>query len=254
MPLLDHFHPPLSDRRSWESFHSYWASAIGRGLNAGLLPKGYFAEIQVSLAGARVEVDVGALEEKGNGARHSAKRPASKGGVATLTKRAWAPPSPQLEIPVVFPDEIEVLVLSTRAGPELVGAIELVSPRNKDRPAARRAFAMKCLAYLQRGVGVVVVDVVTERRANLHNEIARLLVRSAPRFPGKADLYAVAYRPYRLEKDERVAAWTEELAIGRPLPSMPLWLRGVPVPVRLDLEVTHGQACRDSGIGPASPE
>ena len=25
MPLLDHFHPPLSDERHWESFHAAWA-------------------------------------------------------------------------------------------------------------------------------------------------------------------------------------------------------------------------------------
>ena len=28
MPLLDHFHPPLSERRHWEAFHSRWAGAI----------------------------------------------------------------------------------------------------------------------------------------------------------------------------------------------------------------------------------
>ena len=28
MPLLDHFHPPLYPRRSWESFHSRWANSI----------------------------------------------------------------------------------------------------------------------------------------------------------------------------------------------------------------------------------
>ena len=28
MPLLDHFHPPLSPRRHRESFHVNWAGAI----------------------------------------------------------------------------------------------------------------------------------------------------------------------------------------------------------------------------------
>ena len=35
-------------------------------------------------------------------------------------------------------------------------------PRNKDRPESRRAFAAKSAAYLQRGVGLIVLDIVTE--------------------------------------------------------------------------------------------
>ena len=54
-------------------------------------------------------------------------------------------------------------------------AIELVSPGNKDRPEARRAFAAKCAGYLTAGVGLVVVDIVTDRLANLHNELIELM-------------------------------------------------------------------------------
>jgi len=44
-----------------------------------------------------------------------------------------------------------------------VAAIELVSPGNKDRPETCRLFAAKCVAYLTRGIGLVVIDIVTER-------------------------------------------------------------------------------------------
>ena len=33
MPLLDHFHPPLSVERPWEGMHSTWASTIATQLN-----------------------------------------------------------------------------------------------------------------------------------------------------------------------------------------------------------------------------
>src|ERR1700729_3893566 len=33
MPLLDHFHPPLSATRHWESFHASWATGIMATLN-----------------------------------------------------------------------------------------------------------------------------------------------------------------------------------------------------------------------------
>src|SRR5262245_16323494 len=171
MPLLDLFHPPLSLRRNWSSVHGYWASFLGGSLNSGLWPPGYFAEMHVSLAGGRVEVDVAAQKESSNGIP-SGSAAASSGGVATLTAEAWAPPAPALEMPAVFPDEMEVLVFESKGGLSLVAAIELVSPGNKDRPEARRAFAMKCLTYLQQGIGLIVVDVVTERHANLHDEMA----------------------------------------------------------------------------------
>src|SRR2546423_1908133 len=37
MPLLDHFHPPLSERRHWHSFHNSWATYLSSQLN-GVLP------------------------------------------------------------------------------------------------------------------------------------------------------------------------------------------------------------------------
>ncbi len=97
----------------------------------------------------------------------------------------------------VFIAEFTVLVINVEAGPTLVGAIELVSPSNKARPAARRAFAIKCLNYLNSGIGLIVVDVVAGRRANLHDEMVPLIVGDAPRFPGTPSIYAAAYRPLR---------------------------------------------------------
>jgi hypothetical protein len=247
MPLLDHFRPPLSQQRHWESFHGQWAGSLANSLNSGLLPPGYFAEMQVTLAGGRVEVDVPTLEGKGNGPA-PASSTSQQGGVATLAAPVWAPPAPALELPANFPDEVEVLVFSTEGGPTLVGAIELVSPGNKDRPDARRAFAIKCLSYLQSGIGLVLVDVVTNRRANLHDEMVQLLPEDAPLFPDSASLYAAAYRPFRRPDAERIAVWPAGLALGQELPQMPLWLRGVPVPVRVDLEATYTEARQRSQL------
>jgi hypothetical protein len=243
MPLLDHFHPPLSQQRHWESFHSRWAAALADAINASGLPSGYFAEMQVTLVGGRVEVDVPTLEGSSNGIA-SATTLSPQGGVATQVAPVWTPPEPPLEMPPIFPDEIEVLVFTTEAGPTLVGAIELVSPGNKDRPEARRAFAMKCLAYLQQGIGLVVVDVTTTRRANLHDEMVGLLTEDAPAFPGEApvSLDAAAYRPFRRADAERIAIWPAPLAIGHDLPVLPLWLRGLPTAVRIDLEATYTEA------------
>src|SRR4051812_28715078 len=56
MPVLDHFHPPLSEERHWEGFHSKWANVLVDELNQTLLPKGYFAEPHIH-RGPRVEID-----------------------------------------------------------------------------------------------------------------------------------------------------------------------------------------------------
>ena len=62
MPLRDHFRPPLSERRPWESFHATWAGSLADVLNQRWLPEGYFAEVQ-TYANARVEIDVATYQE-----------------------------------------------------------------------------------------------------------------------------------------------------------------------------------------------
>ncbi len=122
----------------------------------------------------------------------------------------------------------------------------MVSPANKDRPAQREASVSKCEAYLQQGIGLVVVDVVTERTANLHNDLlARLNLTSASYMD--TYLYAAAYHVVERAKHKSLDIWQEPLAVGNPLPTMPLWLRGsVCLPVELD--ATYERTCHEQRI------
>ncbi len=242
MPLLDHFHPPLESRRRWESFHGLWAGAMAGALNLTLLPPGYFAEVQVHV-GAHVEVDVAAFEELSYA---STARREREGGTATLEAPAWAPPA--LVMPALFPDDIEVQVYSSEGGPTLVAAVELISPGNKDREEARRAFAAKCSSYLQRGIGLVIIDIVTNRRGNLHDELVRLLGYGDEfLFPTGPPLYAVAYRPLRRGETNQTDVWLAPVAVGAALPILPLALRRGPC-LPLDLEATYLDTCRRSRL------
>ena len=108
---------------------------------------------------------------------------------------------------------------------------------------------MKCLNYLNAGIGLIIVDVVTERRANLHDEMAGLIVGNAPRFPGTPSTYAAAYRPFRRGDEGKVSVWPEPLTVGEALPVLPLWLREVEGPVRVDLEAAYTEARQRSAIG-----
>ena len=241
MPLLDHFHPPLSDQRHWESFHSAWANEIMRTLNRRVLPPGCFAEAQVQI-GSQVEIDVATFEGGG-------KAPSSgNGDQGSVAVAAWAPPATSIVMPAVFPDEVEIQVFRNQGGAVLVGAIELVSPGNKDRKDSRRSFCAKCASYLAQGIGLVIVDVVTERSANLHDELIRFLEQAETfEFSVRTDLYAVAYRPSRLEEKGQIEIWPAPLTIGQPLPTLPLALRGVTT-VPLDLDATYAATCADSRL------
>jgi hypothetical protein len=93
------------------------------------------------------------------------------------------------------------------------------------------------------------VDVVTERLAILHDEMAGLIVGDAPRFPGTPSTYAAAYRPFRRDEADRVSVWPVALAVGEALPVLPLWLRDVEGPVRVDFEAAYTEARQRSAIG-----
>jgi hypothetical protein len=235
MPLLDHFHAPLYPQRAWESFHSRWANSIADGLHR-VLPRRFFAEVQIHL-GNQVEADVAEFEglaEAEDGSGNGAA-----GGVAV---QPWAPPAAALVMPAVFPDDLEVQVRDERRDARLVAVVELVSPRNKDRADSRRAFAAKCAAYLQRGIGVAVLDIVTSRQANLHNELVQLLTLGEPfTLSGDVSLYAVAYRPARRQEVNAIDVWPATLAVGAALPVLPLAVRGYRA-VPLDLEATYQDA------------
>jgi hypothetical protein len=243
MPLLDHFHPPLQGRRHWEAFHGWWASAIAGSLNEHFLPPDYFAEFQVTL-GTRIEVDVATLTES-----TAPERPESGGTATAVQTQLWAPPTPTAVFPAEFSDDFAVHVFSSVAGPTLVAAIELVSPGNKDRAEARRAFAAKCAAYLQRGIGLIVVDIVTTRHANLHDELMELLGHTEGyNFLTPTPLYATAYRPAHREGRNEVDLWREALGLEQPLPTLPLAVRGLGC-LPIDLEGTYMEARKRGRVG-----
>lgn len=236
MPLRDHFHPPLSERRPWESFHATWCGSLADYLNRVLLPPGYIALEQIH-RGAAVEIDVGAYSENLNGAASDG------GGSVAVARSVWVPATAPLTIPATFPERFSVEIHSTEGGRTLVAAIELVSPGNKDRSAKRELFAAKCATYLAQGVGLVILDVVSSRQANLHNELVRLLHWDAGLvMNASATLYAVSYRPLSRDGDAWIDCWPATLAIGETLPAVPLSL-AADLCLALDLEVSYTDAC-----------
>lgn len=249
MPLLDHFHPPL-DRRSWESFHGWWGFQLAGRLNMRPLPHGFIAEGNVHI-GATAAVDVAAFEEDAP-AGETLVSERDNGAVAT---EVWAPPRPLVAMRVDFAalETFEIRIYDEPRARTLVAVVELISPGNKDRPETRRAFLDKCAAYLREGISVVLVDVVTSRQHNFHAALMELFHGPDEALRAvTSELYAVAYRVVvadtAISQTTHLEMWAESLAVGAPLPTMPLWLTPS-LCMPLELEAAYRDACRLAGIG-----
>lgn len=241
MPLLDHFHPPLSVSRGWGAFHARWAIAIADRLNEMLPSPRFLAETEISI-GRDFKTDVAELEDSpltpGNG------EAAGDGGGVAVAAEVYAPPQVARSVAIAFPESVAVQVYDFRDGKTLVGVVELVSPANKDRPDSRGAFVTKGAALLHNRIGLVVADVVTRYHANLHRELMALLGdEQNDDLPADSFLYAAAYRPVLRKDQGQVDLWPVPLSLGQPLPKLPLALRGSVV-VAIDLEATYSEARR----------
>lgn len=241
MPLRDHFHPPLSQQRHWHSFHNAWSTYLAEQLNR-LLPEGYFAEPNVQFG---IEIDVATLGEMTRNAKEQdtilLNSLATNALEAAQELGNWTLRSPTATLPFqATTDSVEVQVFSSQSGPNLVGAIELVSPANKDRTTHRNAFTSKCQTYLQQGIGLVIVDVVTALSANLHNELMTRLDLQPARL--ESPLYTVAYRVAEIDNQTNLDFWQESLTLGEPLPIVPLFLKGG-LFLPINLEQTYTETC-----------
>jgi hypothetical protein len=212
----------------WGGFHFTWAVKVVDHLNGPLLPHD-FVSFPICSRGVRAETDSG-------------DRPSG-----------YVPPAASLTGTVRCGggDLFEVQVRKYRR--TVVAAVVLASDTNKNSEQARREFAVRCASYLQDGVSVVVVDVIDDYAADLHGELCDLLdVPPAFRWKSPTGLSAVCYRTVqgRVKPDlavgngeVRLDVWTHPLAVGEPLPTVPLWL-AADLAVPLELDLTYAAACR----------
>jgi len=93
------------------------------------------------------------------------------------------------------------------------------------------------------GASLIVVDIITNRRANLHNDLMCLMEADADLdFPPEVVLYAVAYRSVRRGDQEAIDLWRRPLTVGAALPTLPLRLTG-DLFVAVDFESAYQEAC-----------
>ena len=245
MPLYDHFHRPIFPAHKWPSFHARWAVAIADELNRRL-PRRFIAESPL-YPGSSVAADVAELDRGPPDGSRNGHPSEAAGGVALATE-VYAPPAATVSVPATFPDDLLVEVREFDEGRRLLAVVEIVSPANKKEVGERNQFAGKCMSYLNRGIGLVVIDIITERHANLHNVLVELADHDpGSAMPGDPPTYCVAYRPVSRKGEAFFDQWHHPLAVGSPLPTVPLALKGFG-PVAVDLEATYAEACERSRI------
>jgi hypothetical protein len=141
--------------------------------------------------------------------------------------------------------ELDPALLIERDG-RLVAAIELISPRNKDRPLSRSTYAIRYAGYLLEGVHLLLVD-VHPRPAGFSFADQIALQLEIPNQPALPPPMAVSYRVGEpaATGGRFLAIWRYPLTIGGLLPTVRLPLT-IDLSLPVDLDSTYGRAAADA--------
>jgi Protein of unknown function (DUF4058) len=235
MPLHD-----WTDRSGWEGVHHLWITELLRWVKPKL-PPGYRAYI-----GSAPTVAIGAPSERPDvGVQQWPEQQPPGDGPPTTQPTSGGPSAeePDEEIAVASIDPGTALYVENRQ--RLVAAVELVSPRNKDRPVARATYLARYAGYLLEGVHLLLVDVHRRPLAfSFADAIAQELQISRPPCPAP---FAVSYRVGEpaATGGRLLGIWQRPLTGGAPLPTMQLPIN-VEVAVPVDLEQTYMRAAADA--------
>ncbi len=211
----------------FHDFHQCWIVEIRNSLNRGLLPPGFMAMAE-QVTGRPIP-DVVTL--------HTNEPEGESGGVAI----AQAPPSARLTARLEktnYAKRADRVVIRHGRG-KVVAIIEIVSPGNKDSRNSIRAFVEKAADILDQGISLLVVDLFPPTPRDPHgihqaiwNELGDEPFEQVQGKPLVAASFLGGDLP---------TAYVEPLAVGDPLPSLPIFLspeRYVPAP----LEATYQRA------------
>jgi len=241
VPLLDHFHSPPIGTPPWTSIGAQWIACTIRMLNRSLPKTGYRAYSRVHL-GNMAEADIAEYELPPADEPRDWSAPSTNDGTATAVL-----PPPVASFAPIYPDQFAIEIVSVHDGMRIVAVMEFISPSNKDRPGTREQLVDKCVAYLGNGIGVVLVDTITSRRANLSNELVAAFGTNGPQL-ADCHTYVSSFRPSPPDCNIRqLDMWAYPAEVGQRIPSVPLPLASGP-PLMIDLESTYVEACTDLGL------
>jgi hypothetical protein len=230
MPLHD-----WTDERGWDSVHPFWLAYLVEWIQPRL-PEGYKAFLggvpALTVAAGLPLPDI-SVRQWGPGL------PAEEGAAGTAALE------PDLEASVAIRLDPQQAVHIDFHG-QLIAAIELVSPRNKDRADAKETYTSRYLGYLRLGVHLMLVDVLPRPKGfSFSDAVTTSLGLDLPPLPPP---FAAAYRvgevvPVGEDMGSLVGLWRRPLQVGQPLPALPLPLN-VHRHIVIDLEESYHRAAK----------
>lgn len=228
MPLHD-----WTDERRWDSVHPLWLTYLLEYVQERL-PEGYKAFL-----GGVPSLTV----DSGHGKPNVSVRQWGRESVADTVTASPHVLEPDLEASVAFRLAPQCALHIDLHG-QLIAALELVSPRNKDRSDAKETYCNRYLGYLRLGVHLMLVDVLPRPKGfSFSDAITNGLGLDLPPLPPP---FAVAYRvgevvPVGDDVGSLVGLWRRPLRVGQPLPTLPLNVHNAVV---IDLEQTYQRAAK----------
>jgi hypothetical protein len=231
MPLHD-----WNTLNDWSGVHHLWIAELLHWVKPRL-PEGYRAYI-----GSTPALTVGASDFNPDMA---VRRWTPEPPTEPPPKSADVTDSPEPDVETATLTLDPQMALFVALHNRMIAAVEIVSPRNKDRPSARSYYLGRYLSYLQEGAHLLLVDV---HRRPLNFSFADALAQELQiRQPPTPPPLAVSYRVGEpaAAGGRMVAIWRRPLTVGQPLPPMPLPL-DVHVGLEVDLESTYSRAAADA--------
>lgn len=201
-------------------FHHNWISAIAQTLNNGLLPGDHYALAEQVADGPIPDV---LTLERASESPEVWTSESGRGGLAV----ADSPPRVRHTLEAeasAYAAKASRVAIHHASGDRVVAYIEIVSPGNKQSEAAVKAFLDKLATAISRNCHLLIVDPHPPTRRDPHGIHARFWAdyfgqADSPGVTNELPLSLAAYRA-----DLVPTAYFEPVAVGRPLPPMPIFL------------------------------
>jgi hypothetical protein len=238
MPLLDFF-PEEDFHEEGRSFLIMWLARITNALDRQLPDRRFFAQISVR-TWLKTEEAVAAFEYgppsifdeagKDTGARYESITPAS----------------PDLTVGTNYFDNLSVNIVDFSEGHDVRGVVRVVCRGNKASRESELAFAIDCASQIQRGAGLVVIDIIPRRHAIWADHLGQIL-HCADHFPPLrgGEMMVSSFRPARRHQRSEIDVWHRPLSFSDPLPVVPLAVKGAMF-LSVDLESTYTQTMKEN--------
>jgi Protein of unknown function (DUF4058) len=214
------------DSGTYHDFHQGWTIEIRNRLNRGILPEGFFAMADQRISGP--EPDVVALR---------LRDPAPAGGLVVAETPPRLKQAARVETEAaLYARKANRIAIRNRLG-RVVAIIEVVSPGNKDSKHAVASFVTKAVDFLRDGIHVMLVDPFPPGPRDPEG-IAQAIwdgLVGEPLAPGPAGLSPLVAA---FDAGEPLTAYVESVAVGEPIPDVPLFL-GPGWYVNVPLEETY---------------